>query len=90
MHALVGNTVSSIAGAEAYAAGTTEDVSGIKYSIADRVISLDFAKLDPNVLTTFTQFAILPEKYLGGVDPAQLQQHSFWQAPIGSGAFKLQ
>jgi len=90
MHALVGNTVSSILGAEAFAAGSTDDVSGIKYSIADRTISIDFAKLDPNVLTTFTQFAILPEAYLAGIDPAQLQQHSFWQSPIGSGAFKLQ
>ena len=90
MHALVGNTVSSIAGADAYIAGTTEDVSGIRYNIANKTISLDFSKLDPNVLTTFTQFSILPEKYLGGVDPTQLQQHSFWQAPIGSGAFKLQ
>ena len=65
-------------------------VAGIKYNIANREISLEFAKLDPNVLTTFTQFAILPENHLAGIDPAQLQQHPFWQFPIGSGAFKLE
>ena len=90
MHALVGNTVSSIVGAEAFADGSTDDVAGIKYNIANREISIEFAKLDPNVLTTFTQFAILPESQLAGIDPAQLQQHPFWQFPIGSGAFKLE
>jgi peptide/nickel transport system substrate-binding protein len=90
VHSLVLNTVSSIKGAEAFQSGSTTDVSGIKYSIADREISLEFSKLDPNVLTTFTQFAILPEHLLGGVDVNAFQQSSFWQNPIGSGAFKLE
>ena len=34
MHALVGNTVSSIVGAEAFADGSTDDVSGIKYNLS--------------------------------------------------------
>ena len=48
------------------------------------------SKLDPNMLLTFTQFAILPEAHLGDEDPLQLQQSSFWQKPIGSGPFRIE
>ena len=89
MHALIGNTVGSIKGADAFKDGSTDDVSGIKYNIADRVITLELTKIDPNILTTFTQFAILPKHLLGDVDPLKFQQSDFWQKPIGSGAFKI-
>ena len=89
MHALIGNTVGSIKGADAFKDGSTDDVSGIKYNIADRVITLELTKIDPNILTTFTQFAILPKHLLGDVDPLKFQQSDFWQMPIGSGAFKI-
>ena len=89
MHALIGNTVGSIKGADAFKDGSTDDVAGIKYNIADRVITLELTKIDPNILTTFTQFAILPKHLLGDVDPLKFQQSDFWQKPIGSGAFKI-
>ena len=47
------------------------------------------ATLDPNILTTFSQFAILPKHKLGDVYPNQLQQSDFWQMPVGSGPFKV-
>ncbi len=89
IHSVVVNTVNSIKGAEAFKNGSTDDVAGIKYSIADRTITLEMATLDPNILTTFSQFAILPKHKLGDVDPNQLQQSDFWQMPVGSGPFKV-
>ena len=89
MNALVTSTVSAIKGADAYKDGSTNDVSGIKYNIADRVITLELSRIDPNILTTFTQFAILPKHLLSGADPLKWQSSEFWQKPIGSGAFKI-
>jgi len=88
IHPVVRNTFSSIEGAEAYMDGSADDVSGI--SVDGNTITLSFAKLDPNLLLTFSQFAILPEHLLKDADPLQFQQDPFWQNPIGSGPFKIE
>ena len=41
------------------------------------------------MLLTFSQFAPLPKHLLEGVNPAEFQQHPFWQNPVGSGPFKI-
>ena len=58
-------------------------------SVAGDVITLNMSKLDPNVLLKFSQFATLPKHLLDGVNPAEFQQHPFWQNPVGSGPYKL-
>lgn len=52
-------------------------------------ITISFSTLDPNMLLTFSQFAPLPKHLLDGVNPAEFQQHPFWQNPVGSGPFKI-
>jgi peptide/nickel transport system substrate-binding protein len=88
IHAVVENTFTSIEGGQAYRDGDADDISGI--STDGNTITLTMSKLDPNMLLTFTQFAILPEAHLGDEDPLQLQQSSFWQKPIGSGPFRIE
>ncbi len=80
-------TFSSIAGASAFMDGSADGISGI--AIDGDVITITFADLDPNFLTTFSQFPPLPKHLMSGVNPSEFQQHSFWQFPIGSGPFKL-
>jgi len=88
IHAVVRNTLTSIAGAEAYADSSADDISGM--STDGNTITLSFAKLDPNMLLTFSQFAILPEHLLKDADPLQFQQDPYWQNPIGSGPYKIE
>jgi len=81
------NTFKSIEGAEAFIKGDAETISGI--SVDGNALTLKFAVLDPNMLVTFSQFPPLPKHKLEGVNPVELQQHPFWQYPIGSGPFKV-
>ena len=80
-------TFSSIEGASAFMDGSADGISGI--AIDGDVVTITFADLDPNFLTTFSQFPPLPKHLMSDVNPAEFQQHSFWQYPIGSGPFKL-
>ena len=81
------NTFKSLQGAESYVNGSANSVSGIK--VSGNKLTLQFAKVDPNVLLTFSQFAPLPRKHVGNVDPTKFQQHPFWQNPIGSGPYRV-
>lgn len=80
-------TFKAIDGADAYLAGTADEISGIV--IDGNKVTLNFATIAPDALLTFTQFAPLPKKHLESVDPVTLQQAAFWQSPIGSGPFKV-
>ncbi len=81
------NTFTSIKGSESYVNGSASSVSGIK--VSGNKLTIQFAKVDPNLLLTFSQFAPLPRKHLGNVDPVKFQQHPFWQNPIGSGPYRV-
>jgi len=87
-HAVVANTFTSLVGGQDYRDGNADDVSGI---VTDgNTITFNFAKIDPNMLLSFTQFAPLPAAHFEGVDPLQLQQAEYWQHPIGSGPFRIE
>lgn len=85
LHPVFANSFKSLKGAEAYKEDKADHIEGV--SINGNTITFSFESLDPNILLTLSQFAILPEKYLGDVDPLKLQQSSYWQLPIGSGPF---
>jgi peptide/nickel transport system substrate-binding protein len=68
-------------------AKTFDSISDI--TVEGDKITMNFATLDPNMLLTFSQFAPLPKHLLGDVNPAEFQQHPFWQNPVGSGPFKI-
>ncbi|MBT3272564.1 MAG: peptide ABC transporter substrate-binding protein [Spirochaetales bacterium] len=84
---LIHNTFLSLEGAQDFVDGKASGISGITTS--GNSITFKLATVDPNVLLAFTQFAILPEKYLGGIDPLKFGTNAFWQMPIGSGPFKV-
>ena len=87
IHGVFRSVFDSLEGAEAFKAGTASGIAGITTS--GNTITFKFAKLDPNTLLAFSQFGILPKKYMGDCDPLKFQQHAFWQFPIGSGPFKV-
>jgi peptide/nickel transport system substrate-binding protein len=87
VHQVMASTFNSIQGAAEYRAGSAQHVSGI--TIDGNKITVKFAKLDPNMLITFTQFPVLPEKHFQGVDPNQFQQAPYFQKPIGTGPFRI-
>jgi len=81
------NTFKSLEGAEAFQKGEAKSISGI--TVDGNTINLKFAVLDPNMLVTFSQFPPLPKHKLDGLNPVEIQQHPFWQNPIGSGPYKV-
>jgi len=87
VHPVFMTTFGSLKGIAAFKDGSADGISGI--TTKGNTITFEFDALDPNVLLTFTQFAILPEKYLGDADPLKFQQDPYWQWPIGSGPFKV-
>ncbi|MGN0349977.1 MAG: ABC transporter substrate-binding protein [Roseburia sp.] len=82
------STFESIEGAADYVDGNAEEISGI--TVDGNKLTLAFAKVAPDALLTFTQFAPLPKKYLADVDPISLQQAEYFQSPVGSGPFKIE
>ena len=88
LNAVFAKTFASLEGAQAFADGKADEISGIV--VDGNTIIFKLAQLDPNVLLTFTQFPPLPKALLADVDPLQFQQAAFWQNPIGSGPFKVQ
>ena len=87
LNAVFFRSISSLEGFDAFKIGNAPDISGIV--VDGRKITFKYAKIDPNVLLTFTQLPPLPKKYFTGVDPLQVQQAAYFQKPIGSGPFKL-
>ena len=88
LHGVVASTLNSIEGAAEYVAGTAEHVAGI--SADGNTITIKFAKVNANVLLSFTQWGPLPKKHFEGVDPTLIQQAEFWQKPVGSGPFMVE
>lgn len=86
-HPVLMSTFKAIDGAEAYQAGTADSVSGV--TVDGNTVNLKFARLDPNVLLSFSQFAPLPKAQFEGIDLVQIQQAPYWQKPIGSGPFMI-
>lgn len=83
-----GNTFKAIEGATEYLDGKADNISGIV--VDGNNIEIKFAKLAPDALLTFTQFAPLPMKHLKDVDPIKFQQAEYFRNPVGSGPFKVE
>ncbi len=80
-------TAKTVPGINAVFSSTFDAISDISTD-GDKV-TISFSTLDPNMLLRFSQFAPLPKHLLDGVNPAEFQQHPFWQNPVGSGPFKI-
>jgi peptide/nickel transport system substrate-binding protein len=87
LNAVFDTTFKALKGAAEFKAGTAKEVSGI--TIDGNKIVMEFNKIAPDALLTFTQFAPLPKKYFENVDPLKFQQATYFQKPVGSGPFMV-
>jgi ABC-type transport system substrate-binding protein len=87
LNAVFASTFKAIKGAPEFIAKTATEISGIK--VDGQKITIEFAKVAPDALLAFTQFAPLPEKHFKDADPLKFQQAPFFQAPVGSGPFMV-
>jgi peptide/nickel transport system substrate-binding protein len=87
LNGVAANTCKSIEGFQEYIDGQTDGISGIE--INGNVITIHFSTLDPNALLTFSQWPPLPKHLLSYSDPLTPQLDSYWQAPVGSGPYKI-
>ena len=74
-------------GAAEFKAGEAEECAGIR--VEENRITFVFEKKAEDALTVFSQWPVLPKHCLEDADPAKLQQHAFWKAPVGSGPFRV-
>jgi len=76
----------SIQGATEYAAGTANDVAGIK--VADpKTLVVTLAQPDASFLGNLRYVSPVPMKLLQGKDLSRASRESFFQHPIGAGAY---
>jgi peptide/nickel transport system substrate-binding protein len=87
LNAVPGQTYSSLEGYDDYINGNSDEISGIV--IDGNKVTFNFTKVAPNALLTFSQWALLPKHLLKGSDPLRPQQDPYWQAPVGTGPFKI-
>ena len=88
LNSVFSNTFHSIVGAQDYLDAKTDHVAGI--AAEGNTITLTLSSLDPNVLTTFGQFPVMPEHLMADVNPLEFQQHPFWQNPVGTGPYRIE
>jgi peptide/nickel transport system substrate-binding protein len=88
LNAVAAATYSSLEGYDAFMNGEADGISGIV--IDGNKITFNFATVDPNALLTFSQWPPLPKHLLKDTDPVQAQRAAYWQAPVGSGPFKIE
>ena len=88
MNSVFVSTFNAIEGADAYLNGDAEHVSGIV--VDGRSLTLNLIRVDANVLTTFSQFPVMPKHLMADVNPLEFQQHPVWQNPIGTVPFRIE
>jgi len=88
LHAVFDSTMAKLEGSDEFRAGDADDISGI--TIDGDTLTLTFEEVDPNALMTLSQLPPLPKHLLSDADPLQIQQDAFFQAPVGSGPFKIE
>ena len=62
----------------------------IKGTRDGNTVTFKFNNAQPNALTIFSQWPILPKHCLENVIPENFSADIFWQNPVGSGPFKLE
>ena len=87
LNGVAANTCKCIEGYQEYIDGNADSIEGIK--INGNVVTIKFSKIDPNALLTFSQWPPLPKHLLKDSDPVNAQVSPYWQAPVGSGPYKI-
>lgn len=77
----------ALEGARDFKSGSAQGCSGIRAE-ENRIVFV-FDRPAADALTVFSQWPILPKHCLEDADPENLQQHSFWLDPVGSGPYRV-
>ena len=59
-------------------------------TVDGNTITFAFNNAQPNALTIFSQWPVLPKHLLENVAPENFSADTFWQNPIGTGPFKVE
>ena len=78
----------SVPGANTVMTDVINDLKAI--TIDGNNVVFEFNNPQPNALTVFSQWSILPKHLLENVTPENFTSDIFWQKPIGTGAFKVE
>lgn len=84
---IISGSLQSIVGAQEYVDGTADTVSGI--TADGQTVTFELTSPNGDFLLAMAQWAPYPKHLLEGEDPLTLHNCSFWQAPVGSGPYKL-
>ena len=76
----------AIEGAQDYANGTAQDVSGIKV-VDPKTLAITLAQPDASFLGNMRRVSPVPKKLLDGKDLSKTSKEPFFQKPVGAGAF---
>lgn len=77
----------TVTGANAIMQEVYADINEI--NVDGSTVTVKFNNVQPNALTVFSQWPILPKHLLEKVDPNLFAADKFWQKPIGTGPFKV-
>ena len=78
----------TVPGANAVMTDVMNDASSI--TVDGNKVIFQFNNPQPNALTIFSQWAVLPKHCLENVAPENFAADTFWQKPIGTGPFKVE
>ena len=78
----------SVPGANTVMTDVINDAKAI--TVDGNKVIFEFNNPQPNALTVFSQWSILPKHLLENVTPENFTADTFWQKPVGTGAFKVE
>lgn len=78
----------TIPGANTVMTDVINDAASI--TVEGNNVIFTFNNPQPNALTVFSQWPVLPKHLLEKVTPENFAADTFWQAPIGTGPFKVE
>lgn len=78
----------TVPGANTVMTDVINDLASI--TVEGNKVVFAFNNPQPNALTVFSQWPVLPKHCLENVTPENFAADTFWQAPIGTGPFKVE
>lgn len=78
----------TVPGANTVMTDVINDLASI--TVEGNKVVFTFNNPQPNALTVFSQWPVLPKHCLENVTPENFAADTFWQAPIGTGPFKVE
>lgn len=78
----------TVPGANTVMTDVVNDAKSI--TVEGNTVTFEFNNAQPNALTIFSQWPVLPKHKLENVAPENFSADTFWQSPIGTGPFKVE